>query len=159
LWSAYIRSSNSSGEAFLEAIQRKYDSLEKVSARIRDAVENKFKVDGTPDFFIFLDGKIAGVFEFHPISSENFIEVGFWLFPQFRRKGILLQSFPYMISFAARSFTKDKMVATTAVNNKSAQKLLERSGFTKAGEIEEPLRDGSFERQFMYELTLPKVAR
>ncbi|MFL5813282.1 MAG: GNAT family N-acetyltransferase, partial [Bdellovibrionia bacterium] len=119
-----IRSSKSNGEAFFEAIQKKYESLEKVRARIQDAIENKFKVDGTPDFLVYYDGKVAGVFEFHPLSAGDFLEVGFWLFPEFRGKGILAQAFPHMINYASKNFTKSKVLATTAVTNEPAQKLL-----------------------------------
>lgn len=153
-----IQSSKFNGEAFFDAIQKKYESVEKVSARIQDAIENKFKVDGTPDFFLLFEGKVAGVFEFHPMSAGDFVEVGFWLFPEFRGKGILAQSFPHMIEYAAKNFTKDKMVATTAITNEPAQKLLERSGFIKIGEVEEPLQDGTIERQYLYELPLPRIA-
>jgi ribosomal-protein-alanine N-acetyltransferase len=154
-----IRSSKNNGEAFFEAIQKKYESIEKVTARIEDAIENKFKVDGTPDFFIFYGGKVAGVFEFHPMSSGNFIEVGFWLFPEFRGKGILAQAFPRLVEYAGTSFTKSKIIATTAVSNGPAQKLLERIGFKKTVEVEESLKDGTLERQFLYEMVLPKATQ
>jgi RimJ/RimL family protein N-acetyltransferase len=153
-----IRSAEINGEAFFEAIQKKYASLEKLKLRIQDAMENKFKVDGTPDFFVYYDGRVAGVFEFHPITSGDHLEVGFWLFPEYRGKGILAQAFPHMIEYAAKNFSKTQMLATTAVTNGPAQKLLERSGFIKTGEVEEPLKDGTIERQFVYELSLSKVA-
>ncbi len=56
---------------FCGKMQAKYSSLEKVEARIEDAIANKFELDGTPDFFIFYQNQIAGVFEFHPLSHAD----------------------------------------------------------------------------------------
>jgi hypothetical protein len=43
-------------------LKRKYDSLDKLRSRLKDAIENKFMKDGTPDFIICYKGQIAGVF-------------------------------------------------------------------------------------------------
>ena len=112
--------------------QKKYPTLELLNARIEDAVHVKFKNDGTPDFAIMYRNKFAGIFEFHPLSHEDFVEVGFWLFKDFRRKGIMAKIFPHMVIFARENFRKNKMMATTPLGNVAAQHLLLKIGFKKA---------------------------
>jgi ribosomal-protein-alanine N-acetyltransferase len=151
-----IRRPSNIGDIFVDPIQKKYNTLDKVISRIHDAVENKFKIDGTPDFFIYHEDKIAGVFEYHPLGVENYIEFGFWLFSEFRNQGILSRVIPQMIKYSAITFNREKLVATTAIENFPAQKVLERSGFIRNGVVEEPLANGEIEKQFLYEVSMVK---
>lgn len=147
-----IHQDNSINDYYRANLQRKYSSPEVLINIIEDAVENKFKVDGTPDFFIRYKGKIAGMFEFHPLTGNDFIEVGYWLYPEFRKKGILRVVFPVMINYAKEKFSKKTMLATTSVENIPSQKLLESQHFTKVGLNEEMRSDGTIERQNVYKL-------
>jgi RimJ/RimL family protein N-acetyltransferase len=149
-----IRRPSNTGDVFVDPIQRKYITLNLVISRIHDAVENKFKIDSTPDFFIYVENKIAGVFEFHPLSDENFIEIGFWLFPEYRNRGILSKVIPNMIKYAATNFHREKIIATTAIENVPAQKVLEGSGFVRQDMTEEILADGKIEKQYIFERSL-----
>jgi len=149
-----IHQENPTNDSYRANLQRKYSTLQKLVNRIEDAVENKFKIDGTPDFFIYLNNQIAGMFEFHPLTKDNFIEVGFWLYPEFRRKGLLTKVFPAMIKYAKNNFSKDKILATTSIENVPSQKLLESNRFLKIGLTEEVLSDGTVEKQYIYELPL-----
>ncbi len=116
-------------------LQLKYDRLEKTRLSILDAVESKFKLDGTPDFFILFNEKIVGMFEFHPLTNQNYIEVGYWLYLEYRRQGILSSVFPVMIDYAADNFSKEKILATTATTNIASQALLSKIGFNKTDNI------------------------
>ncbi len=50
-----IQKTSNCGDSFIAPMHRKYVTLNSVIGRIHDAVENKFKVDGTPDFFIYFE--------------------------------------------------------------------------------------------------------
>lgn len=135
-------------------LQEKYPTLEAVEARVRDAVENKYSVDGTPDFFIYVDGQVAGIFEFHPIRSPAYVEVGFWLFADYRRQGILSAVFPAMLDYARAYQPYPALYATTLEKNVAAQRLLEKFQFEKTGRIlefpEEGEEPGAVQREVEY---------
>ena len=131
-------------------LQQNYKTLVDVENRIHDAVENKFKVDGSPDFFIYHQNELIGVFEFHPLSDEDHVEVGYWLYAEFRSKGIMTMVFPFMINYAKEYFSKSKMLATTKIDNIPSQRLLEKNRFTKTGRILD--FDGSKEFEYIYSL-------
>jgi RimJ/RimL family protein N-acetyltransferase len=138
-------------------LQKKYVSLETVRNQLIDAIDNKFKIDGTPDFFIYYKGSLAGVFEFHPLSEEDHIEVGFWLFSEYRRLGIVPSVFPRMIDYGKENFDKSKILATTATDNIASQKLLEKSNFKKTGrELEFKNESGGISKEFEYIFEIKK---
>lgn len=61
------------------------------------------------------DDKLAGLFEFHSKSKEDFVEIEFGLFKDHRKKGIMSKILLNMISFAKDKFKKNKMMAITNV--------------------------------------------
>jgi len=146
-----IHSNENREDEYVSNLQRKYDKFEKLEERIVDAIDNKFKDDGTPDFFIFYKDQLVGIFEFHPLSEEDFVEVGYWLFPDNRRKGIISKVFPKMIQYARDNFFKSKVLATTSVDNLPSQKLLDNVQFQKTGRILEFKQDsGEVEKEVEY---------
>ena len=146
-----IHSNENREDEYVSNLQRKYDQYEKLEERITDAIDNKFKSDGTPDFFIFYQEQLAGIFEFHPLSEEDFIEVGYWLFPEYRRKRIISAIFPKMIQYTRDHFFKDKILATTSVDNLPSQKLLDNVQFQKTGRILEfKQKSGEVEKEIEY---------
>ena len=98
---------------------------------------------------------MVGMFEFHPLSEEDHLEVGFWLFPEFRRQQILSRVFPHMIEYAEKKFSKSRLIAMNSIENKPAQGLLTSLEMIKEPYVtEEKLGDGSIERQLTYWLPL-----
>lgn len=153
-FSNIFEKTNTSDE-YRKNLQKKYKTLEAVKFKIDDAVNNKRLVDGTPDFFIFYDGKIAGMFEFHPLSLDDHLEVGYWLYEEFRGRGILSSIFPVMISYANQNFSKNKILATTSISNIPSQKLLAKIRFIKTGRVLEfPEENGTISKEFEYILPL-----
>lgn len=138
-------------DEYVKNLQKKYDKFEKLEERIVDAIDNKFKEDGTPDFFIFYKDHLVGIFEFHPLSEEDFVEVGYWLFPDYRRKGIISAIFPKMIQYARDNFFKSKVLVTTSVDNLPSQGLLDKVHFQKTGRILEFKQDsGEVKKEVEY---------
>lgn len=131
-----IHKSNAINDVYRGRLKEKYNTLDKVKSRIIDAIDNKYKVDGSPDFFIFYKNELAGIFEFHPLQeNENYLEVGYWLYPEFRRMGILFDIFPEMFKYCKDNFSRTRILATTSVENIPSQKLLDKVGFRKTGRL------------------------
>lgn len=141
---------------YRERLKNKHKKVQDTEAIILDAVDDKFLLDGTPDFFIYYNEKIVGVFEFAPLQEKvNFVEVGYWLYRKYRRKGILSSVFPYMIKYAQENFDRPRLIATTPRDNIASQKLLEKCSFTNTGRIQEFKKDsGIVEKDVEYELLL-----
>lgn len=118
-------------DSFRKNLQQRFPNIEKVELMLLDAINDKLKKTGSPDYFITYKGNIAGMFEFHPLSDEDHVEVGYWLYAQYRRKGILSSILPIMIEFTKEHFPKTKILATTPIDNKPSQKLLEKTQFKK----------------------------
>lgn len=120
---------------FRASLQKRFKTLDKVEVMLKDAVENKFVNSGSPDYFIFYKGELAGMFEFHPLTEDDYIEMGYWIFLKFRRKGILSSIIPKMFNFTKTHFDKSKVLATTPIHNIASQGLLGKMGFDKTGKI------------------------
>ncbi len=130
-----INSLNNNHDIYRTDLQSRYPHLDDLKNKIIDAIENKYLVDNTPDFLIYHNGEIAGMFVFHPLSEDDFIEVGYWLFSEYQQRGILSAVLPVMIKYAQEKFSKSKMIADTETDNIPSIKLLERYGFMKEDEI------------------------
>ncbi|MFT0848480.1 GNAT family N-acetyltransferase [Actinomycetaceae bacterium L2_0104] len=65
--------------------------------------------------------------------SEDAAEVGFWVSPQFRGRGLVRSALALAAEFARRSGIS-RLTARTVGGNEASQRVLERSGFTRVGE-------------------------
>ena len=128
-----IHASDAISDSYRESMQRKYPKIEDLEFRIQDAIQNKYLKDGTPDFFIFYRGNLAGVFEFHPLTADDHIEIGYWLYSEFRKLKIMSRVFTSMIPYAKNHFNRPKLLACTAPDNQPSLKLLESVGFIETG--------------------------
>ena len=136
-------------------LQKKFPRIEDVKNRVEDAIINKYIVDGTPDFFIFYKDRIVGVFEFHPLTKDNHVEIGYWLFEEFRGNRILSAIFPKIIKFAGSNFDKSKIIASSDIMNIPSSKLLEKFSFAKTGNIHEYKdNDGEVIKEIEYSYSL-----
>jgi len=95
----------------------------------------------TPDskwFFIEKkDGtKIGGVIHF-PVGK--LLETGFALIPSERGKGYCTEAVKIMVDYLFVSKEIVRIQATTHVENKASQKVLEKAGFTREGTIRKML--------------------
>jgi len=95
----------------------------------------------TPDskwFFIEKkDGtKIGGIIHF-PVGK--LLEIGFALIPSERGKGYCTEAVKIMLDYLFASKEIVRIQATTHVENKASQKVLEKAGFTREGTIRKML--------------------
>jgi hypothetical protein len=56
-------------------LQCRFPKTENVLLMLKDAIENKFVKEGSPDYFIYYDGELAGMFEFHTLNSADHVEI------------------------------------------------------------------------------------
>lgn len=133
-------------------LQGRFSNLKKVELMLIDAIDDKLQNTGSPDYFIIYKGKIAGIFEFHPLNEGDYVEIGYWLFAKFRRLGVLSQIIPVMIDFSKEYFDKSKILATTPIDNISSQRLLRKMKFIKTENILEftNSRTGIVSKEFEY---------
>ena len=146
-------------DKYRKKLQERMPNLEQVEVMLDDAINSKLKETGSPDYFIIYEGQIAGMFEFHPIDKGDYIEIGYWLFSKFRRRGILSRTIPEMIKFTQEYFSKPKILATTPVDNIPSQALLNKMKFAKTGRILEftDSKTGHISQEFEYIYHLPTV--
>ncbi len=97
---------------------------------------------------------IASMFEFHPITKPDQVEIGYWLYEEFRQKGILSQVLPRMIAYTQTHINVSKIRATTAIENIPSQKLLEKCGFIWTDTIEYQIEAKS-RKEFEYLYCFP----
>ncbi len=139
-------------DSFRCDLQSRFSNLGKVHNMLDDAINRKLKNGGSPDYFIFYKGSLAGMFEFHPLTEEDHVEMGYWLFAKYRRKKILSTIIPRMITFTKENFNKSKILATTSTDNIASQRLLENMNFTATGRILEftNSRTGEISEEYEY---------
>lgn len=131
-------------------LQNKFHTKEKLSTHFLDIIENKYSLDKTPDFFIYDNDVIAGVFQFHPLTSDDHVEIGYWLFEEYRNQKILTNIFPVMIEYARNHFDKAKILATTGIDNIPSKHLLQKFLFKKTGKVIEQKTSKGIELEYEY---------
>lgn len=122
-------------DEFRDNLQKRFTNIKKIELMLVDAIDEKLKKTGSPDYFIIYKGQIAGMFEFHPLDDADYIEMGYWVYAKFRRRGILSTIIPLMIKFTKEHFDKSKILATTPTDNIPSQGLLQKMKFQKTGKI------------------------
>jgi RimJ/RimL family protein N-acetyltransferase len=147
-------------DPYRSRLQLKYKKLEDVQKRLTKAIEQKFLKDQTPDFFIYNENKVVGVFEFAPLEEgKEYTEIGYWLYEEQRNKGIMSLVFPYMIEYAEQKLKRPKLRAITANHNDSSMHLLKKFKFNPVGTLLELDEDtGQKEKFHIFELKLTDKA-
>lgn len=125
-------------------ISKTYASIDTTNAHIDDA-NSKFAEDGTPDFLIFFNGKLAGLISLSPLdSAKTKTEIGYWLGADFERKGLITTIFPTMLDYAKNNLKLNTVELSTAIPNTRSQQLPIKFNFEKVEIIKnvEILKDG-----------------
>jgi len=77
----------------------------------------------------------------HYISSRNFgwVEIGFYLMPDERRKGYGTEATQIMVDYLFLTRDIPRIQAVTSIQNNSSQRLLEKAGFKREGTLRKAL--------------------
>ncbi len=113
-----------------------YDILEQ---RAKSEIEKKFE-NSRPETWKSLilkkDGTGIGIIseELHS-DYGGFLEIGFNIVRDERRKGYCSEAIEIMVDYLLLSKTLDRIQARTDIRNLSAQRVLEKTGFKKEGQL------------------------
>lgn len=84
----------------------------------------KFEETKAPDYFIFYQGKIAGIIGFAPWDAgQKWAEIGYWVAPMFQRKGIARRSIQYILQNARKDFEIEEIRFLIEPENEASSKL------------------------------------
>lgn len=125
-------------------LKKTYASLESTLAHIDDA-NLKFKEDRTPDFLIFYRNKLSGLISLSPIDDlKRTSEIGYWLGAEFEGMGIVVRSFPFIMTYAKNTLQLKAVELSTSVPNIRSQKIPLAFKFQKSQVLPnaETLEDG-----------------
>lgn len=112
-------------------IKKTYLTKESTVAHIIDANE-KFRDDGTPDFLIFCNKKLAGIISLSPLDTDKTkSEIGYWLGSEFEGKGLISRSFPQVLEYAKNTLHLSAVELSTAITNIRSQRLPQKFGFKR----------------------------
>ncbi|MEX1188161.1 MAG: GNAT family N-acetyltransferase [Bacteroidia bacterium] len=109
--------------------------LKKNLSEIETFIENINSDFNSAMFFkinLLEENEIAGTICLWRINRENkYAEVGFELFPEYQKKGIMSSALKAILNFANKEFGIEYLEACTHKENLNSQKLLEKFGFEK----------------------------
>jgi RimJ/RimL family protein N-acetyltransferase len=88
-------------------------------------------------------GEVIGAGMLHHLDAERrIVEIGYWVLPQARGRGIAT-TIARMLAEHAFSLRVDRVAAYVNVDNSASERVLERAGFTREGVVRSmPKPDG-----------------
>lgn len=90
-------------------------------------------------------------------DGQTVTNIGYWLGVDFHGKGFATEALLSTIAFIQNNFPEVFEIKASALfENTASQKVLEKAGFVKTGEVEEEasLRDGSLKKNVKYNLKI-----
>jgi RimJ/RimL family protein N-acetyltransferase len=116
----------------------KPDSEEQVRATIKRVIARyeDWKVYGAWAAEIKETGEFIGWFSLKPLPGTLEIEVGYRLLKKHWGKGYATEGATKMIEYGFQTLSLQKIVAITHPGNEASQKVLEKVGLRKTGEVD-----------------------
>jgi ribosomal-protein-alanine N-acetyltransferase len=101
--------------------------------------------------------KIMGACGFNDWSQKHKrAETGYWLFPDFQRKGIMTEAMQLIISYGFNQMGLHRIMAVVETENLSSIWLLEKLGFMQEGlQKDVEIKNGKYIDHFLYALLNP----
>ena len=136
-----------------------YGDCDILDQRARNEIEKRFENSPPEDRKFVIqkkDGTRVGIIA-SELHSEygGFLEIGFNIVPDERGKGYCSEAARIMIDYLFLSKTLDRIQARTDTRNLSSQKVLEKTGFKKEGQ----LRKAAFIRGVWTDLFIYSILR
>ncbi len=132
----------------------KIDELSKCRRMLSDAAK---MTQGGQIFntTIYYQEKIIGQIGFVRIDKSNDSgEMGYWLAPPFRGKGIMKKVFPRIVDFGIDRLGLNRIELKIAAANKASLSLPEKNGFVLEGKLQEAIRWGeTYQDMMVYGVT------
>ncbi|MFH1822736.1 MAG: GNAT family protein [Patescibacteria group bacterium] len=100
-----------------------------------------------PEYFGFkieIDKEVAGSIGTGKINRKhNNTVIGFWLGKKYWNKGIMTKALRQFTQYLFREFKLKKIYAYTFIFNKASQRVLEKAGFKREGELKKHFKKGN----------------
>lgn len=96
--------------------------------------------------FLFIarqNGKAAGCIGLH-LENDKQAEIGYWVSPDMRRQGIASEMLQAVTAYGFDTLDLKQIYATTALDNPPSSAVLIKGGFTRTGQKNVELPDGTF---------------
>lgn len=137
-----------------------YESFEATAAQM-DFYDDQWN-NGTGCFWKVVDkssGERAGVVGFNNYSSQHQkAEIGYWLLPQFWRKGIITEVLPVMINYMQNERKIHRIESLVEEGNDDSNKVMERLGFQYEGTMRDcEIKRGKYISLRIYSLLSAKA--
>lgn len=135
----------------------RYDTFEATAAQMDWYKQLEEKGSGTAwKMVVKSTGEKAGVIAVYGYRPEhNKAEVGFWLLPQFWKKGFALEALQEVLAYWKNSKTLHRMEAFVEEGNTASSKLLQRAGFQYEGTMRDcEIKHGNYISLGIYSLVL-----
>ena len=84
------------------------------------------------------EGQVVGLGSFKGPPSGGIVEIAYAIVPGQQRKGYATQAARGLVSFAFACDQVHKVIAHTLPDGVASQRVLQKSGFTKVGELVDP---------------------
>ena len=99
------------------------------------------------------DGSCAGEVDWRAVGDTGSLEIGIWLFPDHRRRGIGTEAQRQLVDYLFATTPVHRLQAGTEVDNIAEQRALERVGFRREGVMRGVhFRDGTWRDGVLYGL-------
>lgn len=99
------------------------------------------------------DGSLAGEVDWRAVGGTGNFEIGIWLFPEHRARGIGSEAQRQLVEYLFATTPANRLQAGTEVDNIAEQRALERVGFRREGVARGVhYRDGHWRDGVMYGL-------
>ena len=124
-----------------------YDSLEATKEQI--TWFSQLEIEGTGIWWAieFLEDKeFCGAIGFNNLDNNHKrIEIGFWLLPEYWRRGIISEVLPIACRYAFEKLGLHRIVAQIETENVNSKKAIEKAGFVYEGTLREcEFKDGKY---------------
>lgn len=117
----------------------------------RGFFEEVISGDEETNLAICRDKEMIGLISLTEQKEEGVKEIGLWLHPDHHGNGYGTEASELMISYAFNELRVHKIIAKAMESNTGSQRIWEKLGFQKEGELREnTYRNGSYEDVYIY---------
>jgi RimJ/RimL family protein N-acetyltransferase len=142
------------------SIEGPFDAIPQIARKICVSTLSLYKIVGfTPPWIGYLVvefGRFVGTCAFKAAPSENRVEIAYYTFPRYQKKGYATQTVRAMIDIAAKECPGIAVTAQTVPEENGSASILKKIGFAFSGRVQHPEDGLVWEWSFQ---TLLKEAR
>lgn len=117
----------------------------------KDFFQNVVCSDEEVNLAICVDDEIIGLISLIEKDADSAVEIGLWIHPNYHGNGYGTEASELMIDYGFRELALHKVIARAYESNKGSQRIWEKLGFEKEGELREQIyAEGDYEDVYYY---------